>query len=164
MMELKRSFWDGTTHIVFEPLEFMEKLATIIIRPRINSLIYHGVLAPNAAWRKTVVAYGREGTSTTVPLGGADVTEPVDDGETESEPLPSPRRRSYTYAELMARAFFIDVLKCPRCHGQMRLISLIEDPRVIKKILDHLGLFTPIPSPAPSRSPPFVADDEQYFA
>ncbi len=36
LMELKTPFWDGSTHILFEPLEFLEKLAAVIPRPRVN--------------------------------------------------------------------------------------------------------------------------------
>jgi hypothetical protein len=33
---------------VFEPLELLEKLAALIPRPRINLVLYHGVLALHA--------------------------------------------------------------------------------------------------------------------
>ena len=45
--------------LVFEPLELLEKLAALTPRPRINLLLYHGVLAPHARWRARVVAYSR---------------------------------------------------------------------------------------------------------
>jgi hypothetical protein len=46
---------DGTTHLIFEPVELLERLAALIPRPRINLVLYHGVLAPRAAWRARVV-------------------------------------------------------------------------------------------------------------
>ena len=42
-------------------------------------------------------------------------------------------------AELMSRVFGINVLTCPECGGQCRVIACIEDPTVIRKILSHLG-------------------------
>jgi hypothetical protein len=45
-------------HLVFEPLTRLEKLAALTLRPRINLVLYHGVLAPPAGWRARVVAYG----------------------------------------------------------------------------------------------------------
>jgi uncharacterized protein YbaR (Trm112 family) len=54
----------------------------------------------------------------------------------------------------MRRAFELEVLVCPRCGGRMRLIATIEDPRVIQRILAHLGLLTEGPDPCPSRPPP----------
>ena len=35
---------------VFEPLTLLAKLAALTSRPRINLVLYHEVLAPNAAW------------------------------------------------------------------------------------------------------------------
>ena len=40
-----------TRHLIFEPLELLEKLAAITPRPRMNLVLSHGVLAPHARWR-----------------------------------------------------------------------------------------------------------------
>ena len=45
-VQLKRAWSDGTTHLLFEPVEFLEKLAALTPRPAINLILYHGVLAP----------------------------------------------------------------------------------------------------------------------
>ncbi len=66
------------------------------------------------------------------------------------------RPRYWAWADLMRRAFDLDVLACPRCGGRMRLIATIEDPRVIRQILAHLGLLTEVPHPRPP--PPQAAD------
>jgi hypothetical protein len=145
-LELKTPYWDGTTHILFEPLEFLETLATLVPRPRTNQLLYHGVLAPNAAWRKEVVCYRPRSLSE----GGPELPA----AEEPEEEKPRPRAKSYTWAELMARAFLIDVLNCPRCGGRLKLIALIDQPSVISKILNHLGLPTTVPSPSTPRPPP----------
>lgn len=58
MLTLKTAWADGTRHLVLEPLELLEKLAALTPRPRINLVLHHGVLAPNAGWRTRVVAYG----------------------------------------------------------------------------------------------------------
>jgi hypothetical protein len=39
---------DGTHAIGFEPSEFLEKLAAMIPKPRIDLIVYHGVFAPSA--------------------------------------------------------------------------------------------------------------------
>jgi len=39
-----------------------------------------------------------------------------------------------------ARVFALDVLECPRCRSRMRILAAIEDPVVVRKILDSLGL------------------------
>ena len=46
---------DRSFHFVFEPLEFLAKLAALVPRPRINLTRCHGVLAPNAKYRNLVV-------------------------------------------------------------------------------------------------------------
>jgi hypothetical protein len=51
-------------------------------------------------------------------------------------------------------SFDLDVLACPRCGGRMSLIATIDDPRIIRKILGHLGLPTEVPQPRPARPPP----------
>jgi hypothetical protein len=48
--------------------------------------------------------------------------------------------------------FNIEVTKCDRCGGKMKIIACIEEPKVIEKIRGHLGLNqAAIPN---SRSPP----------
>ena len=37
---------DGTTHLPFTPTALLERLAVLVPRPRVNLLLYHGVLAP----------------------------------------------------------------------------------------------------------------------
>ena len=91
-VKLKGARRDGTTHLVFEPLEFLAKLAALTPRPEINLLLYHGVLAPNARWRPQVVGYGR------APEGAA--RDPAEAG-----PIPPPPPRNWTWAALMRRAF-----------------------------------------------------------
>jgi hypothetical protein len=55
VLELRRRWTDGTTHLVFELTELLERLAALTPQPRVNLILYHGVLAPRAAWRKAVV-------------------------------------------------------------------------------------------------------------
>jgi Putative transposase len=38
-----------------EPLEFMERLAELVPRPRLHLIRFHGVLAPNAKLRSKIV-------------------------------------------------------------------------------------------------------------
>ena len=54
-LELRQPWRDGTTDVVFDPVEFLGRLAVLVPRPRINLILYHGVLGPRAAWRADVV-------------------------------------------------------------------------------------------------------------
>jgi hypothetical protein len=51
LLELQHRWSDGTTHLLFEPLELLERLAALTPRPRINLILYYGVLGARAAWR-----------------------------------------------------------------------------------------------------------------
>jgi hypothetical protein len=55
VLQLKSAFKDGTTHIVMAPLEFMQRLAALVPRPRLHLIRFHGVLAPNAKLRREIV-------------------------------------------------------------------------------------------------------------
>jgi len=60
VLKLKTAWRDGTTHIVMSPLEFMQRLAALVSRPRLHLIRFHGVLAPNAELRALVVPHGPE--------------------------------------------------------------------------------------------------------
>src|SRR5204862_2192857 len=62
-----RPWADGTTHLVFTPLELLERLVPLVPRPRINLVLYHGVLAANAPWRRAVVARAEPEAATVEP-------------------------------------------------------------------------------------------------
>ena len=129
-LELRHRWSDGTTHLVFDPVELLERLAAITPRPRINLVLYYGLLAPRSAWRARVVPSTEDRDAT-------------DDSRHGSGPL---------WADLMQRSFGFDPLVCPWCGGRMRLIALIDQPPVIRRILSYLGLPTEIPEPRPAHA------------
>jgi hypothetical protein len=63
------------------------------------------------------------------------------------------------WRELIKRAWDVDPLLCPKCGGQMRLISLIEEDEVIEKILRHLDLWEG-PVRGNDRAPPLRLESE----
>jgi uncharacterized protein YbaR (Trm112 family) len=159
LLELRHPWSDGTTHLVFDPVELLERLAVLIPRPRINLILYHGVLGPRAAWRPLVVGFGNPADATTAAASTTEAS--VDRGEPgPAEPDPSdscerrpPRGGARLWADLMRRSFGLDVLACPRCGGRLRLIALIDEAAVIARILRHLRLPTEVPTPRPGRAP-----------
>jgi hypothetical protein len=52
---LKTPWRDGTTHVVMERRELLERLAPLIPPPRAHQVRYHGILAPCASGRDRVV-------------------------------------------------------------------------------------------------------------
>ena len=115
--QLKTPYNNGTTHVVFEPLDFLAKLAALVPRPRVNLTRYHGVFAPNSAHRALFTRAGRgKGRAQSVK---ADARTPAE------------RRSAMRWAQRLKRVFGIDVQTCAACGGTMRIIACIEDPVVI---------------------------------
>ena len=44
----KTPYLDGITHVIFDPLNFMEQLAALVPKSRANLTRFHGVFAPNS--------------------------------------------------------------------------------------------------------------------
>ena len=43
--QLKTPYHDGTTHVIFEPLDFIARLSALVPKPRVNLTRFHGVFA-----------------------------------------------------------------------------------------------------------------------
>lgn len=159
VLELKRPFRDGTTHLLFGPEDFVARLAALVPRPRSNLTRYHGVFAPNSRLRKLVVP--------------AAIDNPRSDQKRKSHPSNArctmPRRRSgvepsiqghlddelrapLSWAQRLKRVFLIDVIQCPHCGGKLRHIADVTNPALIAKILAHRQVRAP-PPPAGPRQP-----------
>jgi hypothetical protein len=133
VLQLNSSYKDGTTHIVMSPLEFVQRLAALVPRPRIHPIRFHGVPAPNAKLRCEII-----------PSPAEHATEHSTD---HAHAQGASARMSW--AKLLKRIFDIDIEHCPNCGGTLKIIAAIEEPSVIARILTHLGL----PTRAPPRSP-----------
>ena len=137
VLQLKTPYRDGTTHLVMTPLEFLQRLAALVPRPRLHLIRFHGVLAPNATLRSQIVPGDRDQACSTTT-------------ETGDSPTASSRART-SWAPLLKRVFAIDLTACPQCGGPLTILAAIEDPAVIAKMLSHLGLPTRAPPRAPAR-------------
>jgi hypothetical protein len=129
--ELKRPLPNGSTHLVLDPSELLEKLAALIPPAREHLTLYHGVFAANARLRRKVVPAGR--------------IEPLRRLER--------RRARGKWSELLKRVFKIDVLVCPRCAGPRRMLEAIFEGAIAERILKARGESTRAPVRAPARDP-----------
>ena len=120
---LKTPYRDGTTHVAFEPLDFIARLAVLVPRPRVNQTRYHGVLAPNHRWcaQMTPSGRGRWKGSASAPPECSAIERPA----------------AMTWARRLKRVFNIDVETCVRCGKAVRVIASIEEPALIERILEH---------------------------
>jgi hypothetical protein len=139
-LKLKTPWRDGTTHLVMRPLEFMQRLAVLVPRPRLHLTRFHGVLAPNARLRALVVPQGQG------PEVPQQATDPTAAAKCEIETTRA-RPGRISWAQLLKRVFDIDMQRCPNCGaGELKIIAAILERPVIEKILTHLGL-DPQPPP-----------------
>ena len=109
--------------MVMSPLEFMQRLAALVPRPRLHLIRFHGVLAPNAKLRAQVVPQEPEPPTQATP--------PV---ECEAR-CAHHRPVRPSWAKLLKQVFEIDMEHCPNCGGALKIIAAIleapgnrEDP------------------------------------
>jgi len=141
---LKTPYRDGTTHVIFQPLDFLARLAALVPRPRVNLIRYYGVFAPNSRFRSRVTPAGRGKGSAPEGIGN------------EHEDVSTPAQRM-TWAQRLRRVFRIDVETCPKCGGTVRIIACIDEQEVVEKILAHIVAWDLQPDTTerpPSRAPP----------
>lgn len=145
VFEMKRPFSDGTTHLIFQPLEFIEKLLALIPRPRAHQVLYHGILAPHAKHRSQVIP---KFTKSVHPSKKQNLGAPQQAQKSET------RRRRLTWAECIKRVFAIDILKCAQCGSSRTIFKAITQPKEIHEQLTSLGLPTQTKRQHPPRAPP----------
>ena len=129
--QLKTPYRDGTTHVFFQPLDFIARLAALVPKPCVNLTRYHGVLAPNSKHRVLVIPAHR---------GNGDNKKIAHEVQ---EKTAFTKKRGMTWAQRLKRVFKINIEVCDICGKKVKAISCIEDPVVIKKILAHLKQQTP---------------------
>ena len=135
---LKTPYRDGTTHVIFEPLDFIARLAALVPRPRVNLTRFHGIFAPNSRWRARITP-ARRGKRRS-----------ADEHTTAPQ-----QRQAMTWAQRLKRVFRIDVETCEQCGGAVKIIASIEDPAVVNKILSHLNERDTLRTrPQAARAPP----------
>jgi Putative transposase len=110
---LKTPYRDGTTHVVFEPEDFISRLAALVPSPRVNLTRFHGVFAPHHRPRARISARRSERSA-----GGAG------SGRSRSSAL--------GWAQRLKRVFSIDVERCDRCGGGVRIIAATSVSTVVQ--------------------------------
>jgi len=165
---LKKTWRDGSTHVVLSPSVLIERLLALVPRPRRHLVTYHGVLAPGASLRDWIVPQvDEDGESEGLDQGCADAEEArSDEAAAGSVALPVARvphrpgkrrravRRYYTWAELLRRVFRVEIFTCSNCGGARRLLAAIQDPSSIERVLRAMGLPFDAPELAVARAPP----------
>jgi Putative transposase len=128
LYQFRRPWSDGSTALLLEPLELLERLAALVPPPRRPLLAYHGLLAPRSRWRAAIV-----------PKAAADAAR------ADAEAGVS---RRWPWARLLQRVFGFEVLGCDRCGGRRRILGAVTEPHAVRRLLAALGLAAE-PPPAP---------------
>ena len=131
--QLKTPWRNGTTHVEWDAVDFIAKLAALVPPPRAHLTRFHGVFAPNANLRAQLTPSGRGKR----PAGDA---APVDVSAHDEPRSPEQKRRAMSWAQRLKRVFSIDVTTCAHCGGAVRIVASIEEPtaiRAIRAILAH---------------------------
>jgi hypothetical protein len=127
---LKTPWKNGTTHVEWDPVDFIAKLAALVPPPRARLTRFHGVFAPNAALRAQLTPSGRGRRHD----AGA---EPADASANDEPRSPEAKRHGMSWAQRLKRVFSIDVSACVHCGGSVRIVASIEEPAAIRAILGH---------------------------
>ncbi len=159
---------------VFTATDFLAAVTQHIPEKGAQTVKYYGYYSNKARGQRAKAAAGAASANSDSPLPEGCSAPGVEQGwsarsapesDTPGEPLPAksaighpqssiPKRvPSRTWRELIRRAWDVDPMMCPKCGGQMRLISLIEDDPTIEKILRHLDLWEGI-ARRTDRAPP----------
>lgn len=169
----------GPTHRVMTPVEFLARLAALIPPPRHPLVRFHGVFAPNASWRKSVVPthadpkpavcdagssqLGASGTPQPARRTGANSAALADEPakpkldraavREDRGGRVAARLSRIDWATLLKRTYDVDVLACGACGGRLRFVAVITDPVTAREVLASLRLDTAAPPVARARGP-----------
>ena len=148
--KLRKPYFTGQTEVVLEPVAFLRRLAALVPPARQNQIRYYGLLASQAADRPKLLALCEEPGDAPPPVASAEAAV-CDESEPAEEPtVKTASRRSW--AALLKRVFQNDVLVCPSCGGDRKIIAAITERDAIVKILEHLHLPSDDFAIAPART------------
>ncbi len=92
--------------MIFEPLDFISKLAALVPVPGANLTRFHGIFAPNSRYRAAIIKKASD-------------SKPLEKTiQTAAE-----KRASMTWAQRLKRAFNIDIDICEVCGGKAKVFA-----------------------------------------
>ena len=119
--------------------EFVARILVQIPEPRRHLVRYYGAYSNRARGQRRKAE---------AQLGAHASSETLEEAVSTPPERAALRRR---WANLIRRVYEVDPLVCPRCGGEMRVVSFITEPSLIKRILDHLRNRDRVSRPPPPR-------------
>jgi hypothetical protein len=143
---LSKSWYSGTRRMgfeVFSPCDFIAAITQHIPDKSFQLVRYYGWYSnkmrgqrnKRAAANAQAVAGTALAVTSLPPPDGREGWQ-VDVSDYLPRRIPSAKWR-----ELIKKVYEADPLLCPKCSHEMRIVSLIDAPDVIERILRHLGLW-----------------------
>jgi hypothetical protein len=127
---------DGKERKTYDALEWLAAMACHVPERRKQTIRSYGAYANSVR--------GRERKRQEV--------EPI---PTVLEPEISSEAFRRNWARLIQKVYEVSPLVCPRCKKEMRVVAVIDNIQVIRRILEHLGLWLANARPTPrAHSPP----------
>ena len=116
-----------------------------------NFLAASPSISPTRARRWSATTAGPRQDAGPPPRGLPPDLVPRRPGVSPPPPVKLPSKR---WRDLILRVWHVDPLRCPICQSPMRVIAVIDDPRVTERILRHLGAWHNPPARLPAPGAP----------
>ena len=147
VLKLKKRWNDGSTAVVYSPVEFLEKLVALIPPYRSHLLRYSGVFSPHSKLRGRVI-----------PQSAVEV-EVATEAKQPDAPKPKIKSGRIPWARLLRRCFQVDIEVCPHCNGKTRVVAALFSRVEVSRFLTHMGLDASPPKRFAARMPTLFSVD-----
>ncbi len=147
----QRSFMNSDAPQRLSPLDALAALTAFIPEKGLQLVRYYGYYSNKCRGQRR---------RQNLPAPAAGESANPDDSATDS----FRRLCRRAWARLIRKVYFADPLTCRKCGGRLRIISFIENPGVIEKILKHLKLWDPPERPPPAKHTTTLEPDPDFLA
>jgi hypothetical protein len=130
-------------------------VAALVPHPRKHMVRYYGALGPRSPLRAAVTAATKGRASSAEMEAGYGVTLAA---KVTREARRAAGAAGRAWAACLRKIFEVDPVKCVKCGGGMKLVSVILDDRELDRILAHQGWPTEFPKTKSSRAPPGIEE------
>lgn len=135
-----KGFYKGKSE-TFKGFEFVDQLVAHLPPRRVQLVRRYGVYAGKVRkqWqdRPSIYRLAPESWQKVHPNKAPTIaaTMPKEPSSTEA-PDAWAKLRKQSWARLLQKVYEVDPFICPKCHGTMSVIAIIEDPKALTKIID----------------------------
>lgn len=128
----KKAWRNGTHAVVLSPEDFIARLCALVPPPRFHLMRYLGVLAGHSSLRAQVVPKKPAALPAQLPLLD-ERDESTTSAKSAAKRTAEPSRHPWSW--LLQRVFAVDILKCERCGGRLRIVEIAKKPDDVTRVL-----------------------------